>query len=128
MDVLQTVEGIEFPASLLDDLRWLVAGVRRGAHNVEPWQTREDSLDGARCVVPRSRPLQLLREDPNDRLGSGPLGAESIRSSPYFAAIDWGPLDMNSMLADFNLGFAPTTEAPVRPFVNDDEWAMGGDL
>ena len=67
---------------------------------------------------------QLLRTDPHDRLGSGPLGAESIRSSPFFASIDWGPLDITNMLSEYSLGFAP----PAQAEPTSGEWDMVGDL
>jgi len=74
---------------------------------------------------------QLLQEEPHDRLGCGPLGPESIRSSPYFASIDWGPLTAAGLFSDVGLletqPLLASSSSGKLPSIPED-WTIVGDL
>ena len=36
-----------------------------------------------------------LQVDPEQRLGSGPTGAEEIKQHPWFASLDWGLMQVS---------------------------------
>ncbi|XP_038629283.1 ribosomal protein S6 kinase alpha-5 isoform X3 [Scyliorhinus canicula] len=51
---------------------------------------------------------QLLVKDPKKRLGSGPGGADEIKSHPFFQKINWDELSAKSI------------EAPFKPVIRDE--------
>eukprot|EP01125_Pyxidicula_operculata_P012945 TRINITY_DN4265_c0_g1_i2.p1 TRINITY_DN4265_c0_g1~~TRINITY_DN4265_c0_g1_i2.p1 ORF type:complete len:445 (-),score=101.85 TRINITY_DN4265_c0_g1_i2:142-1476(-) len=44
---------------------------------------------------------KLLTRKPEDRLGSGPLGCEEIKSHPFFCGIDWKKVETKQMTPPF---------------------------
>ena len=73
----------------------------------------------ARAIAAHARPVAsgaqdlmdgLLQRQPSKRLGSGPGGAEEIRSHPFFISVDWPALtrrQVDSPLAEAMPGQAP---------------------
>jgi len=51
---------------------------------------------------------RLFQKDPEQRLGSGPKGAEEIKSHPWFSSIDWDAL------------YKKEIRPPFIPVINDE--------
>lgn len=47
--------------------------------------------------------LRLLKRNPLDRIGAGPLGASEIKAHPFFKSINWSDIYNKKIHLDFKI-------------------------